>query len=142
AICASALAVSVASAPAATIDAINIRQATFEAMRRALAGLAIPPVFALIDGRDAPPGLVCRAQAIIKGDARSLSIAAASIIAKTARDALMARAALDWPHYGFEQHMGYPAPAHLQALMQFGPCTLHRQSFAPVQAAARLFTAP
>lgn len=131
-----ALAVSVAFAPAAVIDAINIRQATFGAMRGALAGLSAPAEFALIDGRDVPPALACPARAIVKGDALSLSIAAASIIAKTARDGLMTQLARTWPQYGFERHMGYGAPAHLAALRAHGPCPLHRMSFAPVRAAS------
>lgn len=134
-ICEQAIAVSVAFTPAAVIDVINIRQATFDAMRRALAGLAAQVDFALIDGRDTPPGLACPARAIIKGDALSLSIAAASIIAKTARDGLMMQLAKAWPLYGFENHMGYGAPAHLQALRTHGPCALHRLTFAPVRAA-------
>lgn len=132
-ISASALAVCVAFSPAALIDAINIRQATFHAMKRALAGLALSPAHALIDGRDVPPGLICPASALVKGDASSLSIAAASIIAKTARDRLMTAMAAHYPVYGFERHMGYPVPAHLAALRQHGPCPLHRKSFAPVK---------
>lgn len=132
-ICARALAVCVASSPAALIDEINIRQATFHAMTRALAGLALAPAHALIDGRDVPPGLICPASALVKGDATSLSIAAASIIAKTARDRLMRMMAAHYPVYGFARHMGYPVPAHLAALAQHGPCPLHRKSFAPVR---------
>jgi ribonuclease HII len=131
----SSRAVGIGMAPAWEIDAINIRQATFAAMRRAVSALAWPPDYVLIDGRDVPPGLPCPAQAIVKGDARALSIAAASIVAKVVRDRAMTRLSHSYPHYGFEQHAGYPTAAHRQALAQFGPCPFHRMSFAPLKAA-------
>ncbi len=129
AIMAQALAVAIGSSPAQEIDAINIRQATFAAMRRALAGLALRPDGALIDGRDKPPGIPCPAQAIIKGDAKSVSIAAASIVAKVTRDRLMDRLAADCPGYGFERHAGYPTAAHREAIKRLGPSPWHRRSF-------------
>jgi len=133
----SALAVSVAMAPAAEVDALNIRGATLKAMARAAAALHPAPGFALIDGRDAPE-LVCPARAIINGDAISMSIAAASIVAKVARDNLMQRLDRLYPVYGFAGHAGYGTAAHLAALKQHGPCPEHRRSFAPVRAVAAL----
>jgi ribonuclease HII len=130
---ASALAVSVVMAPAAEVDALNIRGATLAAMTRAARTLALTPAFALIDGRDAPK-LVCPARAIVDGDAISMSIAAASIVAKVARDRLMARLDSVYPGYGFAGHAGYGTPAHLEALRRHGPCPEHRRSFAPVRA--------
>ncbi len=130
-IMAKARAVAVATASAGEIDALNIRGATLLAMRRAVGGLAIPASFALIDGRDIPPGLFCPAQAIIKGDASSLSIAAASIVAKVCRDAMMTRLHAHYPAYGFAAHVGYGTAQHLQALKTHGATPLHRLSFAP-----------
>jgi len=118
---------------AQTIDAINIRAATLQGMAAAVRGLAVHPRYALIDGRDVPQGLPCAGEALIKGDARSLSIAAASILAKVTRDRLMIRAAKFWPGYGFERHMGYGTEAHLQAIKKLGPCPIHRMSFAPLK---------
>ena len=124
--------VAIASIPAARIDAINIRQATFEAMAGAVNGLAVRADFALIDGRDVPP-LPCPAEALIGGDRRSLSIAAASIIAKVTRDRMMTLLAQTYPDYGFEKHMGYGTAKHLEALALHGPTPLHRMSFAPLK---------
>lgn len=124
--------VAIASIPAARIDVINIRQATFEAMAGALNGLAVRADFALIDGRDVPP-LPCPAEALIGGDRRSLSIAAASIIAKVTRDRMMTLLAQTYPDYGFEKHMGYGTAKHLKALDLHGPTPLHRMSFAPLK---------
>ncbi|MDI9849147.1 ribonuclease HII [Rhodoblastus sp. 17X3] len=128
-----ALAVSVTLAPAAEIDALNIRGATLACMGRAARGLSVAPRFALVDGRDLPP-LPCPGRAIIKGDATSLSIAAASIVAKVTRDRLMARLDARHPGYGFANHAGYPTPAHRAALTALGPCREHRRSYAPVRA--------
>lgn len=133
-ICARALAIGVGLASAQEIDAINIRNATFLAMSRALHALALQPVHVLIDGNASPRNLPCPAQTIIKGDAISLSIAAASIIAKVTRDRLMEQMHLAHPDYGFADHMGYSTPAHMAALEIHGPCVLHRHSFAPVRA--------
>jgi ribonuclease HII len=89
----------------------------------------------LVDGNMLPPGLTCAAEAIVSGDALSVSIAAASIIAKVTRDRLMACVGRAFPDYGFEQHMGYSTPAHFEALDRHGPCEHHRRSFAPIRAA-------
>lgn len=124
-----ALAVGIGLATAREIESINIRQATFLAMRRACRALPLAPGFALIDGRDVPSGLPCRAEAIIKGDALSLSIAAASIVAKVTRDRLMVRLSQRHPHYGFATHMGYATAAHREALAKHGPCEFHRMTF-------------
>ena len=131
-IAASALAVSVASATAAEIDAINIRQATLLAMRRAVAGLSVRPGFVLVDGND-PPVFACPAEALVGGDNLSCSIAAASIVAKVTRDAMMARLCSLYPAYGFSRHAGYGTAQHRSALQAHGPCPEHRYSFAPVK---------
>ena len=131
-ILAKALSVSIAFASAADIDATDIRKATLAAMCRAVAALALAPAVVLIDGRDIPQGLRCEAQAIVKGDASSQSIAAASIIAKVTRDRLMTRLALAYPAYGFEAHKGYGTPAHAQRISRHGPCPYHRMTFAPL----------
>jgi ribonuclease HII len=135
-ICARALAVGVGMASAQEIDRVNIRNATFLAMRRALQALAIAPAHALIDGNAGPRDAPCPVQTIVKGDAISISISAASIIAKVTRDRLMERLHEAYPLYGFSDHMGYGTPAHLAALKAHGPCPYHRTSFAPVRAAA------
>jgi ribonuclease HII len=123
--------VSIAFASVAEIDALNIRGATLLAMARAVDGLSLRPHFALVDGRDVPKGLCCPARAVIRGDARSLSIAAASIVAKVARDALMRRLDAACPGYGFASHAGYPTRAHIEALARLGPTLFHRRSFKP-----------
>ena len=130
-ILAKALAVGVAFASAEEIDRVNIRQATFLAMRRSLAALSLAPVHALVDGNDLPPGLCCSAQAIVKGDAISMSIAAASIVAKVTRDRLMRRLHDHHPVYGFADHVGYATPFHRAAIARHGPSPFHRVSFAP-----------
>lgn len=128
----SALAVGIASATAAEIDTINIRQATLLAMRRAVAALALQPAFVLVDGND-PPAFACRCESIIGGDAQIASIAAASIVAKVTRDAMMARLCQSYPAYGFSAHAGYGTARHRAALLAHGPCPEHRFSFAPVK---------
>lgn len=130
-ILAKALAVGVAFASAREIDRVNIRQATFLAMRRSLAALSVSPVYVLVDGNDLPPGLCCPAETIVKGDATSLSIAAASIVAKVTRDRLMHRLHAHHPVYGFAEHVGYATRAHLAAIAAHGPSPFHRVSFAP-----------
>ena len=124
--------VSIAHATVEEIDRLNILQASLLAMERAVAGLTHPPDHCLIDGNKIPGGLRGRAEAIVKGDARSLSIAAASIVAKVARDAIMADLAQKFPGYGWEKNAGYPAPAHLKALLNLGVTPWHRRSFKPV----------
>jgi ribonuclease HII len=124
--------ISIGWASVEEIDAINIRNAALLAMRRAVEGLPRPPGHALIDGNAVPPGLVCPATAIIKGDARCLSIAAASIVAKVARDRVMVALAQQYPGYGWDRNAGYPSPAHKAALMDLGVTPHHRRSFKPV----------
>ena len=114
------------------IDQINIFQATMLGMRRALCGLLIAAEHALIDGNKTPADLPCSADAIVGGDARVPAIMAASILAKVSRDRHMLGLHARYPQYGFNQHKGYPTPAHLATLKQFGPCPEHRRSFAPV----------
>lgn len=128
-----AVSVSVAFASAAEIDAHNIRQATFLAMRRALAALSTLPRFVLVDGNDLPPCLVCEGETLVKGDATSASIAAASIVAKVTRDRLMRRLCRLQPRYGFSRHVGYGTREHLDALSSHGPCAFHRMTFAPLK---------
>jgi ribonuclease HII len=114
------------------IDAVNILQATWLAMERAVRALQPAADFALIDGNLLPP-LPIAARAIIGGDALEPAISAASIIAKTYRDALMAQLDAVHPGYGFAEHMGYSTPRHLERLRALGPCAVHRRSFAPVR---------
>lgn len=116
------------------IDSINILQATFLAMRRALQAMAALPDIVLIDGNQVPPELGCRAETIVGGDAISYSIAAASIFAKVTRDRYMCRLAETFPGYGWETNVGYRSPTHLAALKRLGPTPHHRRSFAPVRA--------
>ena len=128
-----ARAVAIVALPAPAVDRLNIRAASLLAMSRAAHALAVRPERALVDGNVRPPHLPCRSDAIVKGDARSVSIAAASIIAKVARDRMMERAEREWPGYGFAQHKGYPTAAHLAAIEQHGACPLHRRSFGPLK---------
>ena len=118
---------------AASIDRVNIRQATLAAMTQAVSGLPHAADMVLVDGRDVPEALADRGRALIGGDGLSLSIAAASIVAKVVRDRLMTRACTVFPGYGFSAHAGYGTAAHLDALRRLGPCALHRQSFAPIR---------
>jgi len=126
-----ALAWAVAEASVEEIDRINILQASLLAMQRAVAALAIAPSCALIDGNRCPE-LPCPAQAIIGGDGLVESIAAASILAKTHRDAGMLELHAAYPQYGFDRHMGYPTAVHLAALREHGVSPVHRRSYAPV----------
>lgn len=132
-IAAKALAVGIGQVEAAEIDRLNILQASLKAMRLALENLHTPPDRVLIDGH-LPARSPYPEQAIIDGDARSLSIAAASIVAKVHRDRLMCACDARYPEYGFAAHKGYGSAAHLAALDAHGPCPLHRRSFAPVAA--------
>ncbi|HSQ60182.1 MAG TPA: ribonuclease HII [Acidobacteriota bacterium] len=121
-------------ASVAEVDAFNIRMATLLAMRRAVEALGIQPQGLLIDGRDVifvPPPVLC--EAVVDGDARSLSIAAASILAKVTRDRMMDEMAAAYPVYRFQENKGYGTPDHLEALRAHGPCDLHRKSFRPVR---------
>ncbi len=128
-----ALAWAVAWASVEEIDRLNILQASLLAMQRAIAALNVRPELALIDGNRCPE-LDIPTRAIVRGDTLVPCISAAAILAKTARDAEMRRLAQYHPHYGFERHVGYPTPEHLRALDIFGPCALHRMSFAPIRA--------
>jgi len=122
----------VAEASVEEIDRINILQATYLAMRRAVQALADQPEVVLVDGNRAPPQLGCRAETIVGGDAHSYSIAAASIFAKVTRDRYMHALALTYPGYGWETNRGYGSQQHLEALSLLGPTPHHRRSFAPV----------
>jgi ribonuclease HII len=128
-----ALSVAIAFASAGEIDCLNIRVATLAAMARAVNALSVRPAFALVDGCDWPPGLCCEGRAIVKGDASCLSIAAASIVAKVARDRMMTRLDALYPDYGFARHVGYGTKVHLEALARCGPTPFHRLSFAPLR---------
>jgi ribonuclease HII len=133
-----ALAWHVAEATVEEIDALNILQATLLAMQRAVAGLSITPREVLIDGNRCPQ-LDLPMRAIVGGDATVAEISAASILAKTVRDAGMRVLNEQYPHYGFARHMGYGTAAHLAALRAHGPCAAHRKSFAPVREQLELF---
>lgn len=133
-------AVSWRACSAAMIDRVNIRQATLGAMTGAVHGLQQFPDAMLIDGNDRPAELTnlpngAHCSTLVRGDARSLSIAAASIVAKCVRDAIMDQTAQSWPQYGFERHAGYGTAFHLEALERHGPCPVHRCSFTPVRLA-------
>ena len=132
-----ALAWAVGRADVAEIDRLNILQATLLAMRRAICALPIAPQQVLVDGKHLPSGLTCAAQALVKGDALVPAISAASILAKTVRDAELLELDRLYPQYGFAQHKGYPTAAHRQALHIYGACPAHRRSFAPVAATLR-----
>jgi ribonuclease HII len=132
-----ALAWAIGWVDAGEIDVLNILQASLLAMRRALLGLAVPPARVCVDGDRCPNGamlgLDCGMEAVVRGDARVREISAASILAKTSRDAFMTRISSIYPAYGFERHKGYATEEHLECLARVGPCRLHRQSFAPVR---------
>lgn len=121
----------VAQADVAEIDALNILRATMLAMRRAVEALGVAPDEVLVDGNRCPD-IVFRVRAIVKGDRDVAAISAASILAKTVRDALLVELDAVHPAYGFAQHKGYPTPEHLAALARHGPCAAHRRSFGPV----------
>lgn len=127
--------VAVVSAPPSDILALNIRGATLAAMARAVRALPRPVDRVLVDGRDVPPALPCPGLALIGGDGRSVSIAAASIVAKVMRDRMCAIMDCDAPGFGFSGHKGYSTAAHLAALDLHGPCRHHRAEYAPVAAA-------
>ena len=124
--------VSIAHATVLEIDDLNILYASHLAMERAVAGLPKTPCHAFVDGNMIPKSLACPATALVKGDARSLSIAAASIVAKVTRDRLMAGLAAKFPGYGWEKNAGYPTKMHREALLALGVTPHHRRSFKPV----------
>lgn len=125
--------VSIAEATVEEIDRINILHAAMLAMSRAIAALSTPAAAVLVDGNRMPSDLAMPGEAVVKGDAKVAAIAAASIVAKVHRDALMSRLAEIHPGYGFERHAGYPTRQHRQALEALGPCPVHRRSFQPVR---------
>ena len=133
AIRARALAFSICHVEADEIDRLNILAATMVGMSRALRTLSVAPSLALIDGNRVPSDLPCPARAIVGGDATEAAISAASILAKTTRDALMVELDGVYPGYDFARHKGYPTAAHIQAIERLGPCPQHRRSFAPVR---------
>lgn len=123
-----AVAVGVGLCSAEEIDRLNILQATFLAMRRAVADLAVPATYALVDGNRLP-GLEIPAECVVRGDATVMSIAAASVVAKVTRDRLMCRLAEEYPQYGLEKHKGYPTKEHYQKIKQYGIAPFYRRSF-------------
>ena len=134
AIKAQALAWCVASADVAEIAELNILHATMLAMKRAVQGLAVVPQYVRIDGNRVPKDLGVAAEAVVKGDSKIIEISAASVLAKTARDAEMYALAERYPQYGFDKHKGYGTAAHLAALAEYGVLPEHRKDFAPVRA--------
>ncbi len=132
AICAEAVAWSVAEVSVAEIDRINILQASLLAMEKAVAGLAVTPARALVDGNQAPR-LPCPVQTVVGGDALEPAISAASILAKVHRDRLMCELDAQYPGYGLAGHKGYPTKAHIRALEELGVTPVHRTSYAPVR---------
>jgi ribonuclease HII len=132
-ICKSAMHMSVITIGVREIDRLNILQATLSGMRRAVTCLKHRPHHVLVDGNRCPPRLPCAATALVEGDGISLSIAAASIVAKVSRDRLMECLDLRFPGYGFARHKGYGTDEHRAALVSLGPCALHRHSFAPIR---------
>lgn len=127
-ICKKALYYSSAMVDEKTIDEINILQATYMAMNKAVQGLGITPDFVLVDG-NGDPKLGISTETIVKGDAKSISIAAASIIAKVERDRYITKMAEKYPQYGFEKHKGYGTKQHTEAILKYGPSPIHRKSF-------------
>lgn len=123
----------IGEASAEEIDRVNILQATFLAMRRAVEALGMTPDYALVDGNQTPKPFACAVQTVVKGDARSYSIAAASIMAKVHRDRLMARLAEEYPFYGFEKNAGYGTALHIAGLKEHGITPQHRKSYRPIQ---------
>lgn len=115
------------------IDRINILQASLRAMVRAVEQLSVRPIEVYVDGNKAPANLSVPWRCIVKGDSKIAAIAAASILAKTCRDAIMVDYAREYPLYGFDRHFGYPTPDHLEALRRYGPCPIHRRSYGPVR---------
>lgn len=127
------LIIGIGEASAREIDELNILQATFVAMKRAFDKLGMVPDMALIDGNQMPKNFPCKCRTVIKGDARSMSIAAASIVAKVYRDRLMCNLAEKYPYYGFEKNAGYGTALHQKGLAEHGICEEHRRSYKPIK---------
>lgn len=124
-----AVAYSVAYGTLEEIETVNILEATYLAMNRAIEGLNIKPDFALIDGNRAPRGIKIPCETIVKGDSKSMSVAAASVLAKVTRDRLMLEYDKKYPKYNFKKHKGYGTKEHTELIKQYGPCEIHRLSF-------------
>ena len=129
--------IGVGAADVDEIDTFNILNATHRAMARAVGALSVPPDQVLVDGHTVD-GMPCACSGIVNGDGRSLSIAAASVVAKVVRDRRMREMDLVYPRYGFARHKGYGSQAHVQALFEYGPCPIHRRSFRPVREAIEM----
>ncbi len=127
------LCVGIGLASAKEIDELNILQATFLAMKRAVENLKVKPEYALVDGNQVPKNLPCGVQTVVKGDGKSMSVAAASIAAKVYRDKLMAELAVAYPYYGFEKNAGYGTALHIRGLKEHGATPEHRFSYRPVR---------
>lgn len=124
-----ALSFSVAYGTLEEIEELNILEATFLAMNRAIDGLPQKADFAIIDGNRAPKGIKIPCETVVKGDSRSMSVAAASVLAKVTRDRLMLEYDKKYPQYGFKKHKGYGTKEHTEGIKSFGPCEIHRRSF-------------
>lgn len=127
------LVIGIGEASAAEIDEMNILQATFLAMQRATEKLSVTFDLAIIDGNQKPKNFPCQTKTVIKGDGKSLSISAASIVAKVYRDKLMAELALKYPYYAFEKNAGYGTALHIEGLQKYGIISEHRKSYKPIQ---------
>ncbi len=125
--------IGIGEASAQEIDEVNILNATFVAMNRAVENMGIVPSFAIVDGNQKPKNLCCDCKPIVKGDSKSFSISAASIVAKVYRDKKMSEYAIKYPQYGFENHAGYGVKKHIEALNQFGITPIHRKSYKPIK---------
>ena len=124
-----AVAYSVAYGTLEEIETVNILEATYLAMNRAIDGLTVKPDFALIDGNRVPRGIKIPCETIVKGDSKSMSVAAASVLAKVTRDRLMLEYDKKYPEYNFKKHKGYGTKEHTELIKQYGPCEIHRLSF-------------
>ena len=124
-----AVAYSVAYGTLEEIETVNILEATYLAMNRAIAGLSVKPDFALIDGNRVPRGIKIPCETVVKGDSKSMSVAAASVLAKVTRDRLMLEYDKKYPEYNFKKHKGYGTKEHTELIKQYGPCEIHRPSF-------------
>ena len=124
-----AVAYSVAYGTLEEIETVNILEATYLAMNRAIEGLTVKPDFALIDGNRVPRGIKIPCETVVKGDSKSMSVAAASVLAKVTRDRLMLEYDKKYPEYNFKKHKGYGTKEHTELIKQYGPCEIHRLSF-------------